>query len=320
MKFNYDINLDLSLEKYNYCKDRFENLCHQVGILNSNIAYFGEITDIGISDIDALVIGRPKQINNLKYLFEIERQKNNLFSYVFWHKPVFIIDELIDHLSYLHTLKNLNFLNYNSLSSNLIEKKDNLILHHVWWSFISIFIVGILKSKNVSLRFVAMIQKNLSTTEKYFSKQDNLLDDITTIFRNKILNYKITDNLNSFFLDQLSRACNSIEKFQKTDEVPYSYKFVPNRSTICLSSKLHKFSNISFLKMIHIPMMYNQLGLQYLDIISLENEFTSYIERSKNAQKICFQQNIEYPFISPFCLNVENNNFLKQINKFLNLN
>lgn len=67
-------------------------------------------------------------------------------------------------------------------------------------------------------------------------------------------------------------------------------------------------------------MMYNQLGLQYLDIISLENEFTSYIERSKNAQKICFQQNIEYPFISPFCLNVENNNFLKQINKFLNLN
>lgn len=323
MRIANDLRLDLNLQDYSAAKIKFLDLCDNVGTERNRVGFFGEVGFPGISDIDALVVSTPEKIKKLNFLFQKELANSELFKYLFWHSPVFIIDSIKNKVTRLHTMEGLKCVDP---SINLFNKNENLsiseldTLNVIW--FISLIGVAsdicrtIHNNEPVSLRLCLLVYKNLIHS---FNKFSNLGEPLPKELLSPLeLRNVIKEDYNNlpynFIKNQFFSAFNlTCQKFDLFCQKQIKLK-ATTRTTSFISgkTKIYKNSNKSSIK---IKKFYNilevnssafQILLDYNNGESSNLAVDHYIKAAKFCKMEYQKFDIRYPFIQPFSFPLSN--------------
>ncbi|ACA98421.1 hypothetical protein SYNPCC7002_A0411 [Picosynechococcus sp. PCC 7002] len=316
----------MTFSDYQVAKSKFEYLCKNVGIHNNQYGYFGSISYPGISDIDAAVIGTCEQLQRLHKLFSAEKKNNAIFDYVFWHPPVYIESSILNDVHFLHTLENLNLEALTENKKNtFLDRQDDLYL--VWFTFLIRVCISILRGRKISLRLLLLVYKNLEASELFFCNQlkfePNKLENSQQI-RELIFSHKISkDYFFSIFKRKFEFLLSLFDQYcfilSKNKSLKYRGFFILSKNTIISPSSksdISLVSNIAFLKL-------NQFAFNFLIHFVLWDEYVNnsglfdYFLASKKTAKFYRENNLHYSFVTPFGINIQNNQVSRKINKLI---
>lgn len=310
-----DLQRNLSLADYNDAMKRFIELCHKCGITDDRIAFFGSVSCPGVSDLDVAILSSSKNIKKLINLLDKERQQSGSFRYIFWHPPVYILDDLLRYAKYLHTLENLqplvpeSFFNSSSLH---IDEQDKEILNVSWFCFLINNFLNIKMKANkgeiISLRLILLVYKNLF--HSYLSFTDDLLK-IDVIppheMRLKLLHNGLDGNKNDLCKNFCELFNNTLKRF---DEFCINkLSFIANKekisSSILTSSGVWRCSSRTSIhsgKLIS-TIYINELAFLFMRDYVYNTQHISqshnYIECTKICEKAYSKVGINFQFIKP---------------------
>ncbi len=107
MKLDDDLRRDLAAADYAATEAEFLALCAAGGIPAGDVAFFGTVSAPGISDIDAAVVASAEQIHRLRERFRDWVRASATRAYLFWHEPVWILEDVRGEAGCLHSLAEL---------------------------------------------------------------------------------------------------------------------------------------------------------------------------------------------------------------------
>ncbi|KAA3603965.1 MAG: hypothetical protein D8M57_16215 [Candidatus Scalindua sp. AMX11] len=309
-----DLPRDLGYKEYEYSQARFEAVCNDVGIKSVRIGYFGNISCPGVSDIDAVVVGRPLQILKLERKFEEECNSDPILRKTFWHRPVYLIDEILEDANILHSMYNVQFIS-GTCNPNIMRPDDDSMecLHMVWWSFLIIVVMGIYRSRLVPLRLLLLIHKNLETSEHYFASLNDVnskMERKSEKLRGKVINSDFIDEayiLDEFWL-QFRSTCLAFDQFCAPTEDNKNTNglrpFFPNRSTVLFAKKITTLNQLGGFKFVGVPNGLIKIGEGFIGLINGNNKILEYSEASRRVARIYQEKELSYPFITPFAISL----------------
>jgi hypothetical protein len=320
-----DLRRDLSLTDYNDAMKRFVELCFKCGITDDRIAFFGSISCPGVSDIDVAILSSPRNIKKLINMMDKECQQSPSFDYMFWHQPVYILDDLLNDAKFLHTLENLQPLvpdGFFNSSSLYIDEKDREIINISWFCFlINTYLnikMKVTKREKTSLRLILLVYKNLFHSYLLFTDDRFDIDVITPHeMRLKILHdgldvHKIDlwENFNKLFTlsaKQFDKFC--LKKLSSTSKNGKIISTLVTPSCVWSSSYSTSVYTGQFISKIRINkpafLFINDYFYGTHHITQSRNYLVSTKKCEKNYSKVC----ISYQFIRP--ITIPNNYFKK---------
>lgn len=310
-----DLNREIIYSDYEKIRDRFVKICEECGVSKENIAFFGTIGHPGISDLDAVVVSSPDLLKKIDVAFNYERSQSSVFSYIFWHPPVYVINKTINYLRHLHTLENLTPLIENSIFKSEVSisfGNDKKVLNIVWFCFLTNVYLDIykrvLKGNAVNLRLLLLVYNNIMHSYLFFSKEEMPKDIISSNkLRAIILNGGDTGN-NGFLWGKLSSlfllAINQFDSF--CNESVHQIKNFPNLGQTLIFPKyilrLSPYTEISFKKKI-IVLDVNHLYFTLAKSFLFNKSFSKPFERYIHSSILCMEEyklvGIKYPFVRP---------------------
>lgn len=161
LNINDNLNRHISIVDYHSAKARLAEICLNAGISEKSINYFGEISDPGISDLDAYVEGTKSELNAVDESFDLECRRSDKFAYIFAHQPVYVLATMRPLLRRLHTLE--------SAEESKFELPSSSILYVVWFTFVLTALIGVARSGSATLRQLLLLYKNLERSSLYFT-------------------------------------------------------------------------------------------------------------------------------------------------------
>jgi len=315
-----DLNFDFSFGDYEDAKQKFIKLCISAKVSIDNIGFFGNVGFPGISDIDALVVGEAEVIRELNRRFYEERKQNERFAYLYWHRPVYVLENIIGVAKQLHTFENIHPVIEDSRLNGLFgytdsSKVNNETLYIAWFIFLIINIAKqerrLKKGQEVSLRLMLLVYKNIFHS---YGKFNAMLDQQTRVelIHPKKIRETIRDNVfnedlrtfieNSFFyladktievFDQYCKTKMSKPNFKKKSVLVVSRELVLKR---CINTFYKE--ECFYLKIFLNPLAF-QLINEYYFGRNKTQMFKEYVVSSEKAIKEYKKQNIDYAFIKP---------------------
>ena len=315
MKINNDINLSITEKDYFNAKEQFIYLCDSCNISYKQIGFFGEVESFGISDLDALVIGNSKTLKRLDQLYKKTLIESKNFGYIFWHKPVFILDNITSNIYKLHTLKKIKFVenNVELVDRNLqITNIDKNLLNIIWFIYLLSVVSEIYKkiahNRPVSLRLLLLVYKNLSYSLRCFSLQNEKHPSniVTSQDLRKIIEKGYDFRLNQYIFDNLSLLLESTcKKFDNYCNNQLWYTPTLFKSAIITKAIIYKKSISTRIESKYVKKLYfNDIAFSiifdYYKEKSNCNALQDYINICKFCKKEYKISGIDYPFIAPF--------------------
>lgn len=309
-----DLNREIIYSDYNKARNKFVKICEKCGVSQKNIAFFGGVGHPGISDLDALVVSSPDLLKKIDIAFNYERSQSAVFSYIFWHPPVYVINKTISYLKGLHTLENLTPLVKNSIFESNISissGSDKKILNIVWFCFLANVYLDIykrvLKGNSVNLRLLLLVYNNIMHSYLFFNKEEIPKDIISS------------NNLRTIILDNDSTVDNFLwEKFSNLFLLT-----VKQFDSFCNES-IHQIKNLAnlgqtlifpkyilrsspyteiFLKKKMTVFNVNRLYFTLAKAFLFNESFSKSFERYIHSSFLCMEEyklaGIKYPFITP---------------------
>ena len=306
----------LSLNDYEISKHKFIDICEKSSIDKENIAFFGSIQFPGISDIDAIVISSAKNLQILNSYFKNTKKSSLSFSYMFWHPPLLVLDQIARESKRLHTLWNLHPIGNNTINPELEisnSNKNMTLLNIVWFSYlIKVYaktLFNLKHNKIVDLRLLIFLYKNIYYSYKLFKNHLPVhsppISDVMLI--NKILDIN-TDSVNfvatelKYLFKITSKYFDSYcsDKLSNNPRKPCKGFIILSKNTFVLSSNK---TNITFkqnLIIIESNTYAYQLLTDYIHKSISNIIYGEYIKMSYVCIEKYHNANIVYPFITPF--------------------
>lgn len=308
-----DLMLNLNLDDYVAAKERFLELCTKNSITKERIGFFGEIGFPGISDIDAVVISDRSTLRNLRRSHESERANDISYKYMFWHKPVYLLESAVTIAKHLHTFQGVNFLEENKFQITHNESDGNNLLNIIWFIFLLQVLADFYRENSngnsASLRKFLLIYKNLEYSNKVFYQQEFTQKSYTgsndlrkNIAKDELeLDQKyLFDNLNQL----VTEVCANFDVFIANagiSTIDTEYKSI---RTINSSIEKSKFTALNKDNPSKIELNENAFSLvvSYFVGFSESENIQKYIDYSNKCKSIYSSNNIQYPFIEPLIL------------------
>ena len=172
-----DLLRHLSLDDYEEAKRILEELCHRHGVARERVGYFGRVGHPGISDIDAVIVGDAPRLTRVVQEFEKRREESAWLRSMFWHEPLYVLDDVLEIVSRLHTLVGLSeplreeLHAHPATSAPPTAPSPDEVLHGIWMTFLVQVVAGLWRLKDVSARTLLLVHKNLEYSERYFSER-----------------------------------------------------------------------------------------------------------------------------------------------------
>ncbi|MFH1499599.1 MAG: hypothetical protein ABII82_17450, partial [Verrucomicrobiota bacterium] len=172
MRILDDVRRDLRKEDYDDAMASFLRICRECGVEDSAVGFFGNIGEPGISDIDAVVVGTGEVLSHLSLRHQEERRRSVLFAYVFWHDPLWLLEDAQKWCARLHTLENLRWVAADCARTWTMEQGGGSVLRVAWF----IYLMGIHRSwlrkvrsgSSLGLRQLLLLHKNLHHSIEFF--------------------------------------------------------------------------------------------------------------------------------------------------------
>lgn len=314
-----DLNREIIYSDYEKIRDKFVKICEECGVSKENIVFFGTIGHPGISDLDAVVVSSPDLLKKIDVAFNYARSQSAVFSYIFCHPPVYVINKTINYLKYLHTLESLTPLVENSIFSDEVpipSGSDKKVLNIVWFFFLTNVYLEIykraLKGNTVSLRLILLVYNNVMHSYLFFNKEKMPKDIISSNdLRSIILDGGDTGNNNDFLWEKLSSlfllAVNQFDLF--CNGSVHQIKNLPNLGQTLIFPKYilrsSPYTEISFKKkmtVLNVNRFYFTLAKSFLFGMSFSKSFEKYIHSSILCMEEYKLAGIKYPFIIPITM------------------
>ncbi|ANV89538.1 hypothetical protein [Picosynechococcus sp. PCC 8807] len=318
MKNNFNIIDDLprylTIEDYQSTKQQFEKICKQSGLSKDQFAYFGSVSCPQVSDIDALVVGSEQQIRLIHKLFLDEQKKNKVFNDIFWHPPVYLLDSPSNSSIYLHTLENLDrTITINSKPVNQHNPYSSG-LYFTWITFLLSIIGSVTCKKNIPLRLLLLLYKNIEVSEMYLGRKNKFIStkkiNISSDYIRKLALEDYKSNQDAILKAFISKIrglmfsfdlyCNFIEKKNNKYDTP-KFSFI-NKKNLALTSKktsINQFGKLILTNLNPVAMTALLYWKKYPDIPK-EYEYFEYIKISKETINLYKEKGFYYNFVTPF--------------------
>lgn len=156
-----DVRRGLALEDYEaVATSLFAELSSEPGVLA--LGLFGEFSNPGISDVDALVIAEPWACRALKDQITGWLNSQDLAHYLFSHMPLLVPETMLEHSRFLHTLYQARWVHQlRPLDLPPAGEPHTGFLELVWTSFLLAAIADVALMPSISLRFLLLLLKNI---------------------------------------------------------------------------------------------------------------------------------------------------------------
>jgi hypothetical protein len=175
MRIADDLRRDLDRAAYTAATERLVALCASCGIGRKDLALFGEVGFPGVSDIDALAVGKPDALRRLAALHARAAVRDPDYGYLFWHPPVYVIEAMAGQAGVLHSLEGLRWLAGagRDLGRPAGDDEGARLLRILWFMFLLKVLLGIRRThaadQALSLRLLLLVQKNLLHSSAAFA-------------------------------------------------------------------------------------------------------------------------------------------------------
>lgn len=314
-----DLDREILYSDYEKIKDKFVKICEECGVSKKNIAFFGTIGHPGISDLDAVVVSSPDLLKKIDVAFNYKRSQSSVFSYVFWHPPVYVINKVINYFKYLHTLESLTPLVEDSIFSDDVSmpsENDKKVLNIVWFIFLINVYSGIYKramnANPISLRLILLIYSNIMKSYLFFNKEKIPEYIISSnSLRSIILDSRDTIHINNFLWEKLSSlfllAVNQFDLF--CNRRVHQIKNPANLGQILIFPEYilrsSPYTQLSFKKkviVLDVNRFYFTLAKSFLFGMNFSISFEKYIHDSTLCMQEYMLSGIKYPFIKPIAI------------------
>lgn len=260
--------MNYTLNDLNNCKEKLEDLANKCDI---SLSYFGEMSEIGISDLDLYCIGNP---TNLRIFHNSFINIASTYKTILIHNPVYIDPSLIVHLNNVHTL-------------NHRTAKMNPFCYIFW--YLTLLRINLNSLNNHQLQ---LYYKNIYTSLQFFSPTESSVPSPSQVRMNKEL------------LDiqaLLSITNSSLEAFLEkiTLKASTSYKAFIIPSIFIKSHKLHFVqSYLSYFYL--IPKLFDSLEYLFLNSNeTLNKDLDKYILSFYVLQDFYYNNSLPSPIMTP---------------------
>jgi hypothetical protein len=315
MKLVNNIRRGLCAHDYSEFVDNFFSDLQQTGKI-SGLGLFGEFSDPGISDVDAIIIAKPGSCRTIFDYVQRWIHDRDLAQYLFMHPPVLMSDAMVSSASYLHTFYGIKwFCRENGSSFQIVPNSSSDYLNIAWISFLLPIAISFYIAPEVKLRAALHVLKNLHTScenlnsmlgrkKKYRinshairtrvlkAEEDDssIIKAVQDEFRYTLQEiFQLIDELGSTYLSEYK----PLNAFDKTFSLGYSVNIKPSERT---AFDIHtRYASLLFNKKVMSWL------LESRDFLT-ENDFPSlrYWKAFYDAANLSRKENIPIQFISPF--------------------
>lgn len=183
MRIVNDVRWGLGRDAYERASTRFVEMCDSCGVGRDQIGFFGAVGFPGVSDLDALVVGDQATLVRLAALHREEARKSDVYGYLFWHEPLWILEEVKDDAYRLHTMDGLKRADGRAELSvaGVVSEEARRVLDVAWLIFLlgAVAEMGCVAKgrRGLSLRLLLLVHKNLRHSMRVFRSADNTRGD-----------------------------------------------------------------------------------------------------------------------------------------------
>lgn len=174
MRIVNDVKWNLGRDAYAAASARFVELCGACGIGGDRAGFFGSAGFPGVSDLDALAVGDCASLVRLAMLHGKEAEVSADYRYLFWHEPLWILDEVADDAYRLHTMEGARCAyGAGSLVKGVVAEETRRVLHVAWLIFLIGAVAEIARQRDeTGLRLLLLVHKNLRHSIEVFAGKD----------------------------------------------------------------------------------------------------------------------------------------------------
>lgn len=186
MRIVDDVKWDIGADAYAAASKRFVTLCDTCGVARERVGFFGAVSFPGVSDLDALVVGDASTLANVAALHQEEARKSDVYGYLFWHEPLWVLEEAVGHAHRLHTMDGLSCADgvADAPLSGVLTDGERRVLNVAWL----VFLLGALaevgakarRGEHMGLRLLLLMHKNLWHSMRVFGQAGKSPDGLMT--------------------------------------------------------------------------------------------------------------------------------------------
>jgi hypothetical protein len=304
---------NLSILDYVEAYKDLENFCiENVGPLI--IGEFGDPSCPSISDLDVFICLKDENFKQQKDAILNYINEREIRTYLFFHDPLIVSEEMLRLLSNFHSLYNFE-ISYNPQNIKITKttKEAENLLNIIWTSFMLVTGTSVLINKKYTTRDKLLVLKNICQSIHNIDPSSDALE-FSVNLRNQVLRGNLTNqDVNDSFVKKLN------ELFTKTNEIKIEnlkkinnrqkYKIGKNRFIIASKSNSFSISEDGF--NIYLNQVFLDFYKQFYYKKTNNSIIKNYISNAQRLNRITKKYDTDFPFISPFSFQ-----FFRTDNKF----
>jgi hypothetical protein len=163
MRIVNDVKWEVGLEAYEAATARFVELCEECGIGRDRVGFFGEVSFPGVSDLDAVVTGGGPALAWVRARHREEVRISEPYGYVFWHEPLWILEEVAGDAQVLHTMEGLKRADgkEGAFVPGIPPEEGRRVLNVAWLISLLWIVADLKRQGSAGLRLLLLVHKNL---------------------------------------------------------------------------------------------------------------------------------------------------------------
>ncbi|GGZ89298.1 hypothetical protein [Algibacter mikhailovii] len=292
----------LNLEDYRNAYNDLEQFC-KTQTKPLIIGEFGDASCPSISDLDVFICLQKNdfQENREKILNYIK--KDEIRSYLFFHEPFIISEEMISLIPNFHSLYGLK-ITYNPSSIEIVKPSagSKLMLNIIWTSFLMVTGLHVITNEKYSCRDRLLVLKNICQSIDNIDSSHKALK-FSSELRFSVLKGKVLPkDVNEIFIIKLS------ELFEYSNDIVIDQlERYSRRTRYCINNRLEILlsNNNKFLieekgYKVYLNDTFFNFFQQFYYNKSNNIILQDYIKNSQNLNCILRAKGVEYPFVTPF--------------------